>query len=255
MMKRAMKGWVLAGLAAVALGAPARASEEMALAEQPWSFQGLFGTFDRAALQRGLQVYQEVCAACHALQYVAFRNLTELGFTEEEAKAIASAYEVEDGPNDDGDMFTRTARISDRFPAPFANDKAARASNNGALPPNLSLITKARPGGPDYLYGILTGYHEPPADMTIGEGMYYNAVMPGNQIAMPPPLSEGQVGYADGTTATVEQMARDVTQFLHWAAEPNLEARKNAGLKTMLFLIFLTVVAYAAKRRIWADAH
>jgi ubiquinol-cytochrome c reductase cytochrome c1 subunit len=251
-----MKRLAWAALAAFTLGAtPALAAEETELARQPWSFDGVFGGFDRAALQRGLQVYQEVCAACHALEYVAFRNLTELGFTEDEAKAIAAAYQVEDGPNDDGDMFERPARLSDKFPMPFANEKAARASNNGAYPPNLSLITKARPGGPDYLYGILTGYHEPPAEMTVGEGMYYNAVMPGQQIAMPPPLSEGQVAYADGTTASVEQMARDVTQFLHWAAEPNLEARKNAGIKSMLFLVFLTAVAYATKRRIWAGAH
>lgn len=250
-----MKRLVLAAIAAAALASPAHAAGEAELTAQPWSFDGVFGTFDRHALQRGLQVYQEVCAACHALEYVAFRNLTDLGFTEDEAKAIASAYEVEDGPNDDGDMFTRTARLSDGFPAPFANEKAARAANNGAYPPNLSLITKARPGGPDYLYGLLTGYHEPPADVVVGEGMYYNTVMPGNQIAMPPPLSEGQVTYADGTTASVEQMSRDVTQFLHWAAEPNLEARKNTGLKTILFLVFLTVLAYATKRRIWAAAH
>jgi ubiquinol-cytochrome c reductase cytochrome c1 subunit len=251
-----MKRLALAVLAALTLGSgSAVAAEGPELTAQPWSFDGIFGTFDRASLQRGLQVYQEVCAACHALHYVAFRNLTDLGFTEEEAKAIASAYQVEDGPNDDGDMFTRTARLSDGFPAPFANEKAARAANGGAYPPNLSLITKARVSGPDYLYGILTGYHEPPADMVVGEGMYYNAVMPGHQIAMPPPLSEGQVTYVDGTTASVEQMARDVTQFLHWAAEPNLEARKNAGAKTMLFLVFLVVLTYAAKRRIWASAH
>jgi ubiquinol-cytochrome c reductase cytochrome c1 subunit len=152
-------------------------------------------------------------------------------------------------------MFTRAGRLSDRFPSPFANDKQARASNNGALPPDLSLITKARVGGPNYLYGILTGYHEPPADFTVGEGMYYNAVMAGHQIAMPPPLSEGMITYADGTNATVEQMSRDVTHFLMWAAEPKLEARKNAGAKTILILVFLGALAYASKRRIWAAVH
>ena len=246
----------LALVLAWAFVAPAaQASEGTALPSQPWSFDGLLGTYDRAALQRGLHVYQQVCAACHGLKYVAYRNLTDLDFNEGEAKAIAAAYEVEDGPNDEGEMFTRPARLSDRFPSPFPNDKAARAANNGALPPDLSLIVKARPGGPDYLYGILTGYHEPPAGFEVGEGMYYNAVMPGNQIAMPPPLSEGQVEFADGTTANVEQMSRDVTQFLAWAAEPTLEARKNAGLKSMLFLIAFTVLAYATKRRIWARAH
>ncbi|MEX2650403.1 MAG: cytochrome c1 [Alphaproteobacteria bacterium] len=251
-----MKRLALAALAALTLGATAAsASEGSELAEQPWSFNGLFGQFDRPSLQRGLQVYQEVCAACHSLKYVAFRNLADLGFTEDEAKAVAVAYEVEDGPNDEGDMFTRPGRLSDRFPSPFANDKQARASNNGALPPDLSLITKARVGGPDYLYAILTGYHEPPADLTIGEGMYYNAAMAGNQIAMPPPLSEGLLAYADGTTASVEQMARDVTQFLTWAAEPRLEERKNTGVKTILVLVFLTALAYASKRRIWAAAH
>ena len=251
-----MKRLAWAALAAIALGStPAHAAGEVELTEQTWGFDGIFGSFDRLALQRGLQVYQEVCAACHGLKYVAFRNLTDLGFTEDEAKAIASAYEVEDGPNDDGDMFTRPARLSDRFPSPFANEKAARAANNGAYPPDLSLITKARPGGPDYLYGILTGYHEPPADFAVGEGMYYNAVMPGHQIAMPPPLSADQVTYADGTAASVEQMSRDVSEFLHWAAEPNLEVRKNTGLKTMLFLVLLTALAYATKRRIWAAVH
>jgi ubiquinol-cytochrome c reductase cytochrome c1 subunit len=251
-----MKRLALAALAALTLGAAeAQAAEGVELAEQPWSFEGIFGHYDRPSMQRGLQVYQEVCAACHGLKFIAFRNLPDLGFTEDEAKAIAAKYEIEDGPNDDGDMFLRPGRLSDRFPSPFANDKQARASNNGALPPDLSLITKARVGGPNYLYGILTGYHEPPADFTVGEGMYYNAVMTGHQIAMPPPLSEGLITYADGTNATVEQMARDVTQFLSWAAEPKLEARKNAGAKTILILVFLAALAYASKRRIWAAVH
>jgi ubiquinol-cytochrome c reductase cytochrome c1 subunit len=245
-----------AALATLALAPLAAEAEEgTALPERRWDFDGPFGQFDRAALQRGLYVYEQVCASCHGLKYVAFRNLTDLGFTEDEAKAIAAAYEAEDGPNDDGDMFMRPARLSDRFPSPFANEKAARAANNGADPPDLSLIVKARVGGADYVYGILAGYLEPPAGFEVGEGLTYNSVMPGNQIAMPPPLTEDQVEYADGTTASVEQMSRDVVQFLAWAAEPKLEARKSAGLKTMLFLIFLTVVTYAAKRRIWSGAH
>jgi ubiquinol-cytochrome c reductase cytochrome c1 subunit len=251
-----MKRVLALALAASLLGAgAASASEGPELAQQSWSFDGVFGQFDRAAMQRGFQVYKEVCANCHSLNYVAFRNLTDLGFSEEEAKAIAAGYQIVDGPNDAGDMFERPGRLSDRFPHPFPNDQAARASNNGALPPNLSLITKARPGGPDHLYGILTGYREPPAGVTVGDGMYYNLAMPGNQIAMPPPLSEGQVTFADGTPASVEQMARDVTTFLSWSAEPKLEERKNAGIKAFLFLVLLTGLFYLSKRRVWSALH
>jgi ubiquinol-cytochrome c reductase cytochrome c1 subunit len=262
-----MRRVVLAALALALGAAPALASSGAELPRQTWSFDGVFGRFDRPSLQRGLQVYEEVCASCHALQYVAFRNLADLGFSEEQVKAIAAGYEIEDGPNADGDMFTRPGRPSDRFPAPFPNDQAARAANNGALPPNLSLIAKARADGPNYIYGILTGYRDPPANAEIGEGMYFNPSMAGCitneetgalegcQIAMPPPLAEGQVTYADGTPATVEQMSRDVVQFLTWAAEPTMEERKNAGAKTMIFLVILTALLYAAKRKVWASAH
>lgn len=251
-----MKRIVLAAVAALTLGAPAAlASGEGDLAAQSWSFDGIFGQYDRHAMQRGFQVYKEVCAACHALKYVAFRNLADLGFNEEEIKAIAAEYQIADGPDEAGDMFTRPGRPSDQFPAPFANDQAARASNNGALPPNLSLITKARAHGPDYVYALLTGYRDPPADVVLGEGMNYSLAMPGNQIAMPPPLTEGQVTFADGTPATVEQMSRDVVQFLAWSAEPTLEERKNAGIKSMLFLALMTGLLYVSKRRIWSKLH
>jgi ubiquinol-cytochrome c reductase cytochrome c1 subunit len=231
------------------------AAEEAAVAEQHWPFQGLFGTFDRAAAVRGLQVYTDVCASCHSLSLIAYRNLEELGLSEDDVKAIAAAATVTDGPNDQGDMFDRPGRPSDRFVKPFPNDQAARVANNGALPPDLSLIVKARKGGPDYVYRILTGFVEPPAGANVQEGMYYNAVFPGHQIAMPPPLSDGGVTYPDGTEATVDQMAHDVVSFLAWTAEPELETRHRMGVKTILFLIVLTGMFYAWKRKVWAEVH
>jgi ubiquinol-cytochrome c reductase cytochrome c1 subunit len=246
--------------AAVALGlglaAPAQAVEgALEPMAQNWSFDGLFGTFDLAAAQRGLQVYREVCAACHSLEYVSFRNLAALGYDEEQVKAIAEQYEITDGPDDQGEMFQRPGRPTDFFPSPFENDAAARLANGGALPPDLSLITKARESGSDYLDSLLQGYEEPPADVTGPEGTYYNLYFPGHFLAMPPPLSEGGVTYADGTEATVAQMAGDVTTFLTWAAEPTLEARKQSGLKVMLFLIVLTALLFATKRKVWAPIH
>ena len=222
---------------------------------QDWHFEGVFGTFDRAQLQRGYLVYKEVCSACHQLKYIQFRHLLDIGFSDEQAKAIASEFEVEDGPDDDGEMFTRAAGLSDDFPAPFANDKAARASNNGALPPNLSLITKARVDGPNYVFALLTGFSDPPPDVEVAEGMNYNPYFAGSQIGMAPPLSEDAVEYADGTKATVEQMSRDVVVFLSWAAEPSLEDRHRLGLKVMVFLIILTILLYLAKQRVWRDVH
>jgi ubiquinol-cytochrome c reductase cytochrome c1 subunit len=238
---------------ATATGAQA-AGDVVAPPAEQWAHQGLFGTYDRGALRRGLQVYREACAACHSLRLVAYRNLMEIGFTEAEVKEIAAEKEVRDGPNDEGEMFTRPARPSDKFVSPFPNPQAARASNNGALPPDLSLMVKARVGGADYLYALLTGYKEtPPKDVKMAEGMAYNVYFPGHQIAMPPPLSEDGVEYADKTKATVAQMARDVTTFLTWAAEPELEDRKRIGIKAILFLIVLTGMLYAVKRKVWKD--
>jgi len=253
---RKRRALALAVAVALALAAgAAMAAEGSKPPEQKWSFDGLFGTYDRAAAQRGFLVYNTVCAACHGLSLVAYRNLAGVGFKEEEIKAIAAAKEVSDGPNDQGEMFARPGRPADRFARPFANDNAARAANNGALPPDLSLITKARKGGADYLYALLTGYKEPPTGMTMMEGMQYNAYFPGNQIAMLPPLAEGGVEYADGTKATVQQMAHDVSTFLTWAAEPEMEERKRMGVKVLLFLIVLTAMLYAMKRQIWTDVH
>lgn len=232
-----------------------QAAEGIEIPSHDWSFSGLFGTFDRAKQQRGLQVYREVCAACHSLRLVAFRNLTDLGYNEDEVRAIAADYQIEDGPDENGDMFIRDGLASDRFPPPFPNENAARAANGGAFPVDLSLITKARAAGPDYLFHLLIGYQDPPPDVEMMDAMYYNAYFPGHQIAMAPPLMEGVISYADGTPATVQQMAEDVTYFLTWAAEPHMEARKQMGMKVILFLLVFTGLLYAVKRKVWADLH
>jgi ubiquinol-cytochrome c reductase cytochrome c1 subunit len=229
---------------------------------------GPLGKFDRAQLQRGFQVYKEVCAACHGLNLVAFRDLEALAYNEPEIKAIAAqwAIEVPTVNPDTGEAATRKAIPSDKFPNPYANETAARAANNNAYPPDLSLIAKNREGGAAYVYSLLTGYHDPatyrneegealPAANRPGQGLYFNPYFPNLNIAMPPPItSEGQVTYADGTRATVPQMAKDVSAFLLWAAEPKMEARKQAGLAVIIFLIFATVFGYLSYRNIWATA-
>ena len=221
-----------------------------------WSFAGPLGTFDPVALQRGYQVYREVCASCHALEYLHYRDLAGIGYSPEEIKAIAAQDSVSDGPNDEGDMFTRPATPTDRMARPFPNAQMARAANNGALPPDLSLITKARVQGVDYLHALLQGYEEdPPEGVTVMEGMYYNSYFPAGQIAMAPPLMDGLVDYADGTQASLSQMAEDVTTFLAWAADPKMEERKRMGVKVMAFLIVFTFVMFWAKKRIWARIH
>lgn len=217
-----------------------------------WSFEGLFGTFDRAALKRGSQIFFEVCNGCHSLDMVAYRNLIDIGLDEDAVKSLAGDYEVKDGPNDEGEMFTRPARLSDRIVPPYANEKASRYANGGAYPPDLSVITKARVGGPDYIYSLLTGYKdEAPDGFELAENTHYNTYFPGHQIFMSPPLSDESVEYEDGTPATLDQEARDIVTFLSWAAEPELEERKSLGIKVMLYLIILTAMLYALKRRIW----
>ena len=242
---------VFAGLQAGA----AQAAEGKALPARDWSFSGIFGQYDRGALQRGLQVYREVCSGCHSLRLIAFRNLEALDYGEDEIKAIAAEYTVVAGPDDDGEMFERPGLPADRFPSPFANTKAAAAANNGAVPPDLSLMVKARDGGADYVHALLTGYVDPPDDVELLDVQSYNLYFPGNLIAMAPPLSEDSVEYGDGTPATVEQMAADVTSFLAWTAEPEMEDRKRMGIKVILFLLVFTGVLYAAKRKVWADLH
>ncbi|WP_027133327.1 cytochrome c1 [Geminicoccus roseus] len=220
-----------------------------------WPHAGFLGTFDRAALQRGFKVYQEVCHGCHAAKYLTFRSLGDLGFNEDEVKAIAASYTVLDGPDDSGEMFERPGRPSDVMPAPFPNPAAARAANGGAYPPDLSLMTKARAEGDNYLFSLLTGYEDPPAGEDVAPGQYYNLYFPGHRIGMPPPLTPDQVSYDDGTSATIDQMSADVTQFLTWLAEPKMEERKQTGIKVMLFLFILSVLLYLYKRKVWSDVH
>ncbi len=223
--------------------------------DHKWSFEGITGTFDKAALQRGFKVYREICSGCHSMRLLYYRDLIEIGFSEEEVKAIASDYTVVDGPNDEGEMFERDARPSDHFVGPFANDQEARVSNNGSLPPDLSVISKARVNGANHLYNLLLGYTEPPENFEVAEGMYYNKWMNGNQIAMAPPLDEGYVDYDDGTENTLPQLAEDLATFLVWSAEPELEARKKLGIKVILFFIIFGIVVYFTKRRLWRDVH
>lgn len=217
-----------------------------------WSFDGTVGKFDKASIQRGFQVYREVCASCHSLKRIAFRNLQEVGFSEAEVKQIASEYNVVDGPDDSGDMFERPALPSDRIPAPFPNKKAAQASNGGAYPPDLSLISKARMDGPNYIYSLLTGYGAAPEGFEVPNGQYYNPYFAGGKLAMAPPLSDGLVEYQDGTEATLDQQSKDIVNFLQWAAEPETEHRKTMGLKALLFLSVFTILFFVAKKRIWA---
>jgi len=257
------------GLAlAVVSSAPALAAvgDQMPLKHVEWSFEGPFGTFNRADLQHGFQVYKEVCSACHSLNRVAFHTLSEEGgpgFTDPQMKAIAAAYKIPAGPNDKGETvddkgqpLMRSGIPSDYFPAPFANEDAARAANGGALPPDLSIIVKARPGGPDYVYSIISGFgQKPPPGFKVTEGKYYNPYFIGWNIAMPPPLTDNQVTFADGAPAKIEDEAKAVVTFLSWTSEPHLEDRHRMGLGVMVFLIVLSGLLYFSYRRVWKDAH
>ena len=230
-------------------------AEKVEYLKTDWSFKGLFGKFDRGALQRGYQVYTEVCSSCHSMKYVSYRNLAEKGgpeFTEAQAKAIAASFEVTDGPNADGEMFTRPGKLSDKFVMPYENVKAAQAANGGAYPPDMSVLVKARGGGANYIYSLLQGYEDPPYGVTLDEGVHYNKYMYGNKIKMANPLSDGLVEYSDGTEATVEQMSKDITTFLMWTAEPHLEARHKMGFKAIVYLIILTILVYFSMKRIWS---
>jgi ubiquinol-cytochrome c reductase cytochrome c1 subunit len=241
-----------------------------------FTFEGPFGVFDRAQLQRGYKVYKEVCSSCHSMHYVSFRNLSQPGgpeFSEEQVKALAATFTVNDGPNDAGEMFERPGLPSDRFPAAFPNEQAARAANGGAYPSDLSLITKYRPGwygtfnqllngigGTQYVYSVLTGYQDPPEELAKEqpEGKYYNPYFAnGHWIGMPPngTLADGAVEYSDGTPSTVDQMARDVSTFLAWSAEPKMESRKRIGFMALIYLGVLALMLYLVKKKIWANAH
>ena len=236
-------------------GINAIAADKVEYLKTDWSFKGLFGKFDRGSLQRGYQVYTEVCAACHSMKYLSYRNLAEEGgpeFSVAEAKAIAASFEVTDGPNADGEMFERPAKLSDKFVMPYENIKAAQAANGGAYPPDMSVLVKARGGGVDYIYSLLQGYEEAPSGVTLDDGVHYNKYMYGNKIKMAAPLSDGIIEYGDGTEATVDQMSKDVTTFLMWAAEPHLEARHSMGFKAIVYLIILTILVYFSMKKIWS---
>ena len=234
---------------------PLQSAEMVDPIKVDWSFKGLTGTFDRASLQRGFQVYKEVCSSCHSMQYLSYRNLGEPGgpeFSEQEVKAIAASFEIQDGPDSQGEMFTRPGRPSDKFKSPYPNVQAAIAANGGAYPPDMSVLVKARKGGANYIYSVLVGYEDPPSGVILDEGVYYNKYMIGNKIKMPNNLIDGLVEYADGTDSTVSQMAKDVTTFLAWAAEPELEERHKTGVKVILYLVLLTILVYLSMKKIWS---
>ncbi len=265
----------------------AQAAGAIDVPDHDFSFDGIFGTFDRMQLQRGFQVYREVCSVCHGLRLISFRNLGDgpdsgnnsggLGYTQEQVKAFAAEYTIVDGPNDEGEMFERAGLPFDHYPSPFPNRQAAEFANGGAYPSDLSLMAKARKGGADYIYYLLTGYIDPPAGVDVG-ALHYNRYfpgtltvdtgriddetgepilepVPGGLIAMAQPLWEDSVVYQDGTPATVEQMAEDVSAFLMWTAEPMLEDRKRMGIKVLIFLVVLTALFYAIKRQVWSKLH
>jgi ubiquinol-cytochrome c reductase cytochrome c1 subunit len=220
--------------------------------QQPWPQKGIFGAYDKAAVQRGFQVYKEVCSNCHSLKYVAYRDLEQLGYTPAQVKTVASAATFQE-MDDNGQMVDRPGRASDHFKPPFPNDKAARTANNGALPPDMSLLVKAREHGEDYIYAILTGYEAAPSCAPVMPGMNWNKYFPPHQIAMPKPLNDGQVGYTDGTPNNLAQEARDIAQFLAWASEPHMEQRKEMGLKVLLFMLVFCGIMGAAKCKVWED--
>ena len=263
----------------IAISAAHAAGDAIHIERRPWTFSGINGYFDNNQLQRGFQVYKEVCASCHGMKRIAFRNLAEPsgpGFPEEGVKNLAASYKVDDVPNDQGKILKRPARLSDYLPSPFSNEQEARAANNGALPPDLSIMAKARgvemdrpfyavpggmlkdivtgyqEGGADYIYALLMGYAKEPTGMKMSDGMSYNVAFPGHQIAMVKPLNDGQVKYSDGTPATVDRYAQDVTSFIAWASDPTLEDRKRIGKMVLIYLLITSVLLYFAKKRLWA---
>lgn len=251
---RTMKTLILSAAVALGMtGAALASGDAIQLPRQNWSHNGIFGKIDQKSAQRGYQVFKEVCASCHSMRLVAFRNLAGIGMTEEQIKEAAASFQVKDGPNDAGEMFLRPGVPADRIPAPFANENAARAANNGSYPPDLSLMAKARGGGTDYIYALLTGYADPPADVTLMDGMSYNKYFPGHQIGMPSILSDGGVTYADGLEATAAQQAKDVATFITYASEPSLDARKSMGIKVILFLLVFSGLMYATKQALWRN--
>ena len=228
------------------------AEEAMSLKKQNWSFEGIFGRYDNSTLQRGLQIYQEVCSACHGMKRLRFRELRDLGFTNGQIKIYAETFEILDGPNELGEMFLRPGEPSDTFVSPYKNKEEAKAAFGGAYPLDLSLLTKTMKNGPDYIYSLLTGYEDPPKEFKLTDGLYYNPYYDGKVIAMPPPLYDNAIEYIDGTNASLDQLSYDIVHFLNWAAEPKLQQRKSLGLKVLLFLIVLTLLLYVTMKEIWS---
>lgn len=263
----AIIGSVMITGTAFAAGGPANKPKE-----QEWSFAGPFGNWDLGQLQRGFKVYQEVCAACHSVDLIAFRNLQEIGFSEAQVKAIAAEYEVTDGPDADGEMFERPAKPSDRIPGPYANNEAAASANNGAAPPDFSLLAKARApergfptfvfdvftlyaeNGPDYIYSLLTGYQDAPEGTEVPEGAHYNPYfISGTALAMANPLDDGLVEYDDDAPQTVDQYAKDISAFMMWAAEPKMIERKALGFKVIIFLLIFAGLLYLTKKQVFRE--
>jgi ubiquinol-cytochrome c reductase cytochrome c1 subunit len=253
-MRLALIAAACAGILSVGTAA-AQTAEPATPPPQHWSFGGVFGTYDLASAQRGFQVYKEVCSNCHSMNLLHYRDLAGIGLNADQIKAIAASVEVPGGYDDSGQPVNRPGLPSDVFKAPFPNPKAAAAANGGAIPPDQSLILNARENGANYIYALLNGYSDPPPGFKMSEGMYYNKYFPGNQIHMPHPLNEDQVTYADGTKATVPQMAHDVVTFLAWTSNPELVQRKQMGVRIVLFLMMMTGLTYAVKRKVWADVH
>lgn len=255
MRKLILSALVATGLTALS-GAAVANEGGVALMKPGFSWEGFFGRYDQAQLKRGFEIFHQVCSNCHSLRLVAYRNLAAVGLTEDEIKAVAAEREIADEPNDEGEVKMRSGRPSDKYIAPFANAKAAAAANGGAAPPDLSLMAKARVGGPNYIYSLMQGFSdEVPAGHVVPDGKFYNKYFPGNNISMPPQLMEDLVAYGDGTKASVEQEASDISAFLNWAAEPELNERKELGLKVMIFLAVFTAMLYALKRQIWKNIH
>ena len=255
MRKLILSALVATGLTAMS-GAALANTGGVELMKPGFSWEGFFGRYDQAQLKRGFEVYHQVCSNCHNLRLVAYRNLAAVGLTADEIKAVAAEREVHDVPNDEGEVRMRPGRASDKYIGPFPNDKAAAFANGGAIPPDLSLMAKARVGGPNYIYSLMMGFKdEAPAGHVVPEGKYFNEYFPGNDIGMPPQIMEDLIAYGDGTKATPEQLAQDISAFLNWAAEPELNERKELGLKVMIFLAVFTALLYALKRQIWKNLH
>jgi ubiquinol-cytochrome c reductase cytochrome c1 subunit len=252
LLHRALPGALIASLLGALVAGPALGQEMPPLPKQNWSFAGPFGTYDRAAAQRGYEVYKQICSNCHSLNMAYYRDLSGIGLSPAQIKATAASVMV---PSLDasGQPAERPGLPADHFRAPFPNELAARAANNGALPPDLSDIIKARAGGADYVFGILTGYSTPPAGMKMSPGMNYNEYYPGHQIAMPQMLHGGEVSFADGSPNSAADEAHDVVTFLSYISEPEMEQRKRIGVRMVLFLMVLTGLTYAVKRKVWAD--